>query len=311
MAVTGWTKTNVDNSIYVYNDNYANYAVYNGGTQLGVNGGSRYIAAEQGFFVTCNNSAGGTLGLNNSVRIHNNTPFLKSLSNENYVRLTLKHSDSNDEIIILINPLATSGFDGNLDAYKIIAPEIDQIWSMNYTDLTKQYSINSIADVQNNPDIPVAFAPTENGMYNLSASEFDGLKQQTGIYLEDLKTEIITDLIENPSYSFAASTSDDINRFVLHFIKPEASGITTVDGNNGLSLYPNPNNGKFIISLTDELEGNATINIYDVLGHCIISKEVNGLVREEFTCRTLSPGVYYLKVSGEREIPVVRFIVYQ
>ncbi|MEI6764872.1 MAG: T9SS type A sorting domain-containing protein [Bacteroidota bacterium] len=311
MAATGWTKTNVDNSIYIYNNNYANYAVYNGGTQLGVNGGSRYIAAEQGFFVTCSSSAGGTLGMNNSIRIHNNTPFLKSLASGDYVRLTLGHQGTTDEIIINVNADASNDFDGALDSYKIITPEIDQIWSVNFSDMTKQYAINSISDVASNPDIPVAFAPTANGTYTISASEFESLKLQTGIYLEDIKSGIITDLVENPSYSFTASTTDDINRFIIHFGKQQTTGIKAVDGNSELSLYPNPNNGRFIISLRDKLEGTATITVYDVLGHCVISKEVNGLVQEEFGLQNLASGVYTLKVIGARELPTIRFIVNQ
>ena len=66
---TGWIKTNIDTAIYTYNN--GNWATYSNGT--GTNGGSRYIAMNQGFFVqvTDDGSTSGTLTATNDVQVNN------------------------------------------------------------------------------------------------------------------------------------------------------------------------------------------------------------------------------------------------
>ena len=115
-AATGWTKTNVNNAIYFFKENQ--YASYVNGT--GTNGGTQYIPSLQGFFVRRNQSAfgTGTLKMDNNVRVHNTTSFYKSL-NSDLLRLKVTGNSFNDETVIRFNDAASSGFDGNMDAYKL------------------------------------------------------------------------------------------------------------------------------------------------------------------------------------------------
>ena len=48
----GWTKTNINNAIYIWDPDLRQYAAYVGG--VGTNGGSRYIASSQAFWVQAN-----------------------------------------------------------------------------------------------------------------------------------------------------------------------------------------------------------------------------------------------------------------
>ena len=73
-ALTGWTKTNVDNATYRHVNN-ATWAEYVGG--VGANGGTRYIAGEQGFFVGVTTGfTAGTLSMTNDVSTHSYFNFL-------------------------------------------------------------------------------------------------------------------------------------------------------------------------------------------------------------------------------------------
>ncbi|MEI6767218.1 MAG: T9SS type A sorting domain-containing protein, partial [Bacteroidota bacterium] len=303
----GWTKTNVNDAIYIYNQTYANYASYVGG--FGTNGGTKYIAPGQGFYVVCNNIAGGTLGMTGSVRLHKVTSFFKSAPTADYIRLTLNHKDIEDDIIIRIDPEATSDFDGNFDAYKIVVPEMSQLWSTTVSDREEYYSINTLPDVISNPDVPVSMVATEDGTYSIKATDFTSLSTQTGLFLEDLKTGAIVNLADAPVYTFSASVGDDANRFMLHFSPLNISSVETNDESGGTVIFPSPNKGSFTISCAKEIEGTSLIEIYNVLGEMIFTQKVNKLNNYEITFNEYSTGVYYAKIISPDRNRIIRFIM--
>ncbi|MEI6766288.1 MAG: T9SS type A sorting domain-containing protein [Bacteroidota bacterium] len=306
-ASTGWTKTNINNAIYIYNTTYAQYATYIGG--LGTNGGSRYIAPEQGFFIICNTSPGGTLGMNNNVRVHSNAPFMKTASEQDYVRLTLGSNGFKDEIIVRINNSATTGFDGDLDALKIPEENMNQLWSQTIGDAATQYAINSLPDVQNNPDVPVYFKPSASGTFTITASEFESLSAQTGIWLEDVKTGIITDLIAVPEYQFSATPSDQTNRFILHFNQSSTSIQTSAASDLSVLMTPNPNSGRFALSAANEELNGYTVKVFDLPGKCIFNAQYNMLHNQMIDLGDITPGSYYLKVTSAGSTRVFKFMV--
>jgi hypothetical protein len=307
-AASGWTKTNIDNAVYVYNPSIGNYMTYING--FGTNGASRYIAPEQGFFITCNNPVGGTFGMTNAVRVHNTVSFYKSSAMQDHLRLTLKSNlNETDEIIICINPESSNEFDGNYDALKIMLPEKPQIWSTNYEDLTTQYSINCIPNTIENTDIPLAFVPVADGLFSITASGHEPLLGQTGIWLEDLKTGVITDLAETNDYTFSASEDDDINRFVLHFSLPKTYGIEGIQKDNNLIVTPNPNNGNMNIVLKEMLPGTTTVVITDVLGKVVYSAVEENYTGGKVCITNTSSGMYLLKVSSDKGCSVRTFVV--
>ena len=52
---SAWTKTNVNNAIYMYQADNTQYASFVGG--IGVNGATRHIASSQGFYIQTNGAA--------------------------------------------------------------------------------------------------------------------------------------------------------------------------------------------------------------------------------------------------------------
>ena len=106
---SAWTKTNIDNAIYVWNSGVSttNYASYINGSST--NGGSRYIAPGQSFFVHAN-ALSPALTMDNNVRLHNSVSFLK---NDSILPDLLKiHADAvgaSDEIVVRFADGATAG----------------------------------------------------------------------------------------------------------------------------------------------------------------------------------------------------------
>ncbi|MEI6765898.1 MAG: T9SS type A sorting domain-containing protein [Bacteroidota bacterium] len=306
-ASSGWTKTNVAGAIYIYNQNYGNYATYSGG--LGTNGGSRYIAPEQSFYVICPSGSGGTLTMTNAVRVHSNAPFMKSTAEQDYIRLEVNKPGYSDEIIVRFNAAAGTAFDADLDAYKIIDNSITQLWSMAYPDLTEQYSINSLENVQSSPDVPVAFNPTMSGTFTLNASEFENLAAQTGIYLEDLKTGVVTDLVENPAYQFTATAGDDINRFILHFAPRMTTTPENAGTNSDIQIYPNPNTGILTLSNESGTSEPASIEIYDASGKLVYSEPSVSFIHKTIVLNQLPAGIYFLKVQRADNLSILKFVI--
>ncbi len=204
-ASLGWTKTNVNNATYIH-VNSSSWATYINGS--GVNGGTRYIAPGQGFFVSA--AAAGNLAMSDAVRVQNATTFFKNSSEvvNNLIRLEVSGNIYKDEAIVRFSPEASSEFDGDYDAYKLYGDvdEAPQIYTLGSDEL----AINSLPEPQT---VPVGIHAGVDGLYSIAATEINNFSE---VSLEDTKTGIFTDLIKN-SYSFSYNTEENEQRFLLHF----------------------------------------------------------------------------------------------
>ncbi|MFN8286280.1 MAG: DUF2341 domain-containing protein [Chitinophagales bacterium] len=130
-----------------------------------------------------------------------------------------------DKTTVGFNTDATSQYDGQLDAFKMPgALTRHTLYSYNSNPqewLMRNYN-TSIAQTST---VNVGFEPGVNGNYSMN---FDGLQSfdpTSYITLEDKKLNIFHD-VRSGDYSFTASTTDNWNRFVLHFT-PAAKVNTT------------------------------------------------------------------------------------
>ena len=115
-AASGWTKTSIGSSIYVWNNNQ--YATWNG--IVGTNGGTRYIAMEQGFFVQAS-AAGAAISMNNSVRLHNSVAYMKTVNEDpsDIIRVKVSINNNSDETVIALNNNGSDNFNFETDAVKL------------------------------------------------------------------------------------------------------------------------------------------------------------------------------------------------
>jgi len=79
----------------------------------------------------------------------------------------------------------------------------------------------------------------------------------------------------------------------------------SIDQNNKLEIFPNPNSGNFTVVVTFKSKiDKATINIYDLSGKSIFSETVfsksNKLVKK-FNITNLLPGSYILDIVNTQE----------
>jgi hypothetical protein len=204
-AASGWTKTNVNNAIYVH-VSASTWATYIDGT--GANSGTQYIAPGQGFFVQA--TAAGTLAMTNAVKVHNATTFFKNAGATvpNLLRLQVSGNGYSDEAVVHFVPEATAEFDGSFDAHKLYGDvsEAAQVYTLGSIPL----AINSLPATST---VPMGIYTGAAGTYTLAATEINDL---TGVTLEDTHTGIFTDLTKS-SCSVELTAGESGQRFILHF----------------------------------------------------------------------------------------------
>jgi hypothetical protein len=241
----------MDAAVYYWDGIAFTYRSYNGG----IGGGSQFVPPTQGIFVHA--TAPATFAVSNAVRAHNGQAFWKNSQN-NLLVLSAAGNNYSDEVYVNFNAAATSGFDGAYDAYKLFTynPSVPQIYSGDLS-INVQPSTNVV---------PVSFVCGTDGTYTISASGMGTFSSQ--IYLEDKALNTFQDLTQNANYTFAYTTQDNADRFLLHFgplAVPEVS-------KTGISIYSYGHD----IFVNAGSNAKGTINVYNLLGQIVTSRNING-----------------------------------
>ena len=273
-APSGWTKTNLNNAIYIYNSASSNsaafvWASYVGGA--GTNGGSRYIPVGQGFFVQSNASSP-VLEMDNPVRLHNTVGFLKEGNAEiNTLRITSQANSYSDEIVLRFIEGADEDFDSDWDAMKLKGGDLIPNIYTTSADQTK-LSINSLPVILDNLAIPIAFEWLDNGNASLNFEGIETLESDKSLILEDLLTGSTIDLWEQPVYDFTHETGNIPERFLLRFLGPTGNG--EFDTNAGeTKVWVDRNQIRFMVPDNQDF---GTVDLFDIRGRRLVNKQFYG-----------------------------------
>jgi C1A family cysteine protease len=277
----GWTKSNLSKAIY-FSVNSSTWASYVGG--IGTNGGSRFIAPGQGFFVQVAGDGSGTLIMNDSVRVHNTGLFFKN-SADKLLRLKIAGNGYSDESVIRFLPEATAGFDDDYDAIKFFGDVSDaaQLYSVG----TEPLSINSLPE--SNTAVRLGIRVKKSGVFTIAKS---GENSLGNVKLEDIKTGIFTDLNKTP-YTFNFTAGENEERFLLHF-ESLAVNENGYEANNIYSF-----NRKVVVDLMQNKTGS--VFIYNISGQLVAKSNVlQGINKIDIA----TTGNYIVKLLTEKSIQV-------
>ena len=139
---------------------------------------------------------------------------------------------------------------------------------------------------------PVNFKAAKNGTYTLTVNlenvELDYL------HLIDNMTGADVDLLEMPTYTFTAKTTDYASRFRLVF---SANG----DANSANTDVPFAfvNNGNIIIN------GEGILQIVDAMGRVVISGDAKHCV----STTGMAPGVYVLRLINGGDVRTQKIVI--
>ena len=140
-------------------------------------------------------------------------------------------------------------------------------------------------------EMPVNFKAENNGTYSLSLS-CDNV-EFAYLHLIDNLTGKDIDLLQTPSYSFEAKTTDYESRFKLVFATGDNSD------NETFAFF---SNGSFVINNED----NATLQVIDITGRILKSESINGCANVNVNA---APGVYMLRLVNGDNVKVQKVVV--
>ena len=148
---------------------------------------------------------------------------------------------------------------------------------------------------QGDSELPINFKAAENGTYTLSFDmenvEFNSLR------LIDNMTGIETNLLQTPSYTFSAKTTDYASRFRLVF---EGSNMNEDIENANFAYF---NGSEWVISASE----NVTVQVVDMLGRIVKSETING--NATMNTANLGTGVYVMRLINGENVMTQKIVV--
>lgn len=220
-------KENIDNAVWIWSADAGNYGVYVGNSGgVGTNGVNKNIASSQAFWVHAT-SVGASLSFREKDKIDHNTAFVKSFSNNDFIKFSISSNINGykDEMLVNFTDQSTVGYDVALDADKLgsplqNAPEIATVVNGN-----RDLSLNRIP-LNEEVSIPVRTTVGISGVYSLSVSNFNISDIDACLVLEDLHLDSLIALEDSISYDFYANDTTLAPRFLLH-VRPSVDLIVS------------------------------------------------------------------------------------
>ncbi len=155
----------------------------------------------------------------------------------------------------------------------------------------KDYAITSVEGQVG--EMPVSFKAEENGTYSLSFTNEE--VSFSYLHLIDNMTGNDVNLLQTPSYTFDARTTDYASRFKLVFAVGSSANDETFGFVNA--------SGNFCIF---GIEGEATVQVIDVLGHVLSSEQFSGSYERQLN---VAPGVYMIRLINGNDVKIQKVVV--
>jgi hypothetical protein len=282
---TGFTRTNTANAVYVFNACSQNYSSYVGG--VGVNGGSRYLASGQGFYVEA--LGNGAALLATPKILTDNYVTLNKTNEKDALFITL----NNDEIAIVINDNASQFFDSEHDA-KLILSDNTSI----YTELNSvQYAINAIEFPHTDLEIPL-YTKGAGVLYFNNTQNIE----DADVFLHDLTNNEYLDVKRLESHTFTAHNNEFSHRFNVVFRKKNSTLSVINNVGNEIGMYPNPikSGDELTVVIPNKSSKILNLEMVDVLGKVVYMQEKFEAHESQIiklNTKGLGAGTYILKIS--------------
>lgn len=124
-----------------------------------------------------------------------------------------------------------------------------------------------------------------------------------------LPNAVVTDL--DIQYSSALLRAGTFGRGLWETTIPTSVGVVEASNSSRLSLYPNPNNGSFVLQLNNMIEAMQSVDIINSSGQTIQTFEANkGFEHKiEIDGKDLTPGIYVVTVRTNKSALHQRFVV--
>jgi hypothetical protein len=284
----GWTKTNIDNALYYFKASESDE--YGGQYSTWINGVSsdsivsNIIPSMQGFFVHV--TAGppwpvtGTLSVNNSVRVTDMNPaFTKSEGEARIplIRLSAGFESEpgiSDKAVIYFDEKATTGFDNELDALKLMNTDysVPNLYFPG-TDGNK-LSISAIPDCYDTlHTIPCGLKINTSGKIVISIPFIAEELSDKKISVYDKVTGIDYDLSDRQEYKVFLNAGEYTGRFYLN-LRSIATEIPDTRPDGGIfSVYSS--GGMIRSNINLYRSGSGNLSVLNLAGQILFIKKIS------------------------------------
>ncbi|HET9502407.1 MAG TPA: T9SS type A sorting domain-containing protein [Hymenobacter sp.] len=302
--------TYVSQSLGQYSTQYRAYV--NGLSTNGAN--NSIVPSGQGFFVRV--AAGQTTGsftFRNSQRL---TAFDVTTSVQRptadarpQVHLALRGTGAaTDAAIVYFESGATAGLDAQFDAAKL--PNSTGLNLSTAATTGQALAIDGRALPTGSLTVPLNVYVPATGTYTLHAEQLLNLTNLR-VYLRDLQLGTLTDLAQQPSYSFSQNAAFLGARFEL-VINPQTALATTAATSAQVAVYPNPARTVAYVELPAALGTQpVAAALLDALGREVRTATLaaQGARAHQLGLAGLPAGVYTLRLSTSAGVVAKRLVV--
>jgi hypothetical protein len=253
---------------WVEQDNYLGSARVSEYKTINNTSSAYYVQPGQAFFVKAKEPVA-NYAITTAMRKHGTSDFYKSTNADDYNRFSLTvvgpQNDYNETMIGFV-PGTTNGIDQGFDAIKRKGNANIALYSKLVNGDAGDFAIQALPQSSANEVVAISLDANKTGTYIFKAGAADNMENFT-VKLEDRLTGTFTTLDGNAQYSFNVLTAGKIeNRFYLHF-KSSVGIEDPATAEKAIYSWGN--------TIYFETSGNATLNIFNLTGQKIESRQIN------------------------------------
>lgn len=300
LTESGWNKSNINDAKYIWDPDNSNYTIFLGGNEpIGINGGTRYIPSNQGFWVQAIKN--GSVQINNTCRVGSmpDTPDYYKNTSLTYPLVSLEVSGNGhtDQTIVRFIAGTTDRFDLNFDAVKLYSNHqmVPQISSLAGKTIM---AINTLPQVEDNLEVILKFNCATAGYYFISIHGLTNLDPSIELYLKDELNQNIINLSKNSTYGFHHDPTNNQSRFKL-FFNPSFDIINNITPESAFSAYAWQNMITIIKKTQKMIEGN--IIVYNLCGQKMLCRPISNNSRTDIYV-DFPTGFYIVSIHTDSNI---------
>jgi len=318
----GWIKpATMGPGWYRWHSAASGYGVYTTGIYSGTTpapANPNIIPSGQAFFVqlTAPGTYNANLELRETAKITGSSgQFLRTAGEQELLRINISTpmSTFGYDVVVRFMDNATDGFDRDLDLPMLGGNNTNIFVPLGQNNL----SIASYPWTNATKFIPLSINYRSGfGDYKLSFSDVESIRQGKTIYLKDLLTQSIQEVVDGFVYNYQTTASDGIldNRFELLFVPNTVTSVKENLKGASLALVPNPSDAQESVSLLiSGLDGTTgQLLVTDAAGRVLITKSIEVKttgVTEYRLHEKLAAGIYMVKVTGRSRSMTTKLVI--
>ncbi len=270
---TIWVRTDVGAS-------QRGYSSFNLESQVGQNGGARYIAPGQSFWVRTY-SVNDSIIIKNSTRTHGDGGSLKSVSSseEDVFRLNLVSDYTIDETVLMFRDYGSFEVTKYDSEKKLSTKKVANLYSIKSG---SKVAINAQVPVFESQIVPIGYKVGNEGLsdFTLRVTNIASFMSELDVFLHDKYEDIRINLREEDSYTFSPLVNEANDRFELIF----TPALTTSFLDSNIELKKDDKvtvysvNTKAYVHISNELQlkDPTTVSIFDLGGRLLLKEKFDG-----------------------------------